>query len=179
MKFQSFFAIISWKTGLFLFFLKEFEKRGWKIRKVKYIIELRALVAQLDRAPPSGGGGCGFDPRRVHHFFCPEPFFRLVGPFGVVGLAASFIFSFFFWKFISCIFCAFTLIFQCMKRLFFIVIKNAVVLRHKLTHDLRNFIDPADIHLNSHAIHLSLLFVFVAARHIADRDSRTFPPSNK
>ena len=37
---------------------------------MQYIIELRALVAQLDRAPPSGGGGCGFDPRRVHHFFC-------------------------------------------------------------------------------------------------------------
>lgn len=36
---------------------------------MKYIIELRAPVAQLDRAPPSGGGGCGFDPRRVHHFF--------------------------------------------------------------------------------------------------------------
>lgn len=36
---------------------------------MQYIIELRALVAQLDRAPPSGGGGCGFDPRRVHHFF--------------------------------------------------------------------------------------------------------------
>ena len=35
---------------------------------MKYIIELRAPVAQLDRAPPSGGGGCGFDPRRVHHF---------------------------------------------------------------------------------------------------------------
>ena len=36
---------------------------------MKYIIELRAPVAQLDRAPPSGGGGCGFDPRWVHHFF--------------------------------------------------------------------------------------------------------------
>lgn len=35
-----------------------------------------ALVAQLDRAPPSEGGGCGFESRQAHHdfsLFCCSP----------------------------------------------------------------------------------------------------------
>ena len=39
---------------------------------IKRLAQYRAPVAHLDRATASGAVGGGFEPRRVHHFFCPD-----------------------------------------------------------------------------------------------------------
>ncbi len=46
---------------------------SWKVSPKVASASLSARVAQLDRASVSEAEGCGFDPRRAHHFIEIRP----------------------------------------------------------------------------------------------------------